>query len=142
MGELKDYLNLWAGGLPERESIQLTTPINVTGTRNKALGPRGEFAKVQLTLYPAPSFEVVDDSVERAELERLGVGWPDSFIFGLLDILMFAEPGPLYKVCTVLEAAWYHEVDSSFRAFRCAGQDAGRKVVEHLVGSRGWKTGP
>lgn len=110
----------------------LTRPVTVLGRRNRQFGPRGEFAKVQLTLNPAPRFEVVDKVEERAELERLGAGWPDAAIFGLLDVLMFAEPGPLHSVSVVLELVWYHEVDSSMMAFRYAGQDAGRKVVEDL----------
>ena len=119
---MQDYLSLWSSGLPERKSILLTAPITVLGIRNKALGPRGEFAKVQLTLNPSASFEVADNVAERTELERLGVGWPESVVFGLLDVLMFAEPGPLHKVSVVLELAWYHDVDSSIRAFRHAGQ--------------------
>jgi hypothetical protein len=103
------------------------------------IGPRGEFAKVQMTLTPAPSFEVIDDVAERAELERLGVEWPDPVIFGLLDVLMLAEPGPLHKVSVVLELVWYHEVDSSVMAFRHAGQDAGRKIIEDIVQGNLWK---
>jgi len=45
---------------------------------------------------------------------------------------MFAEFGPLFKVCVVLEEVWYHEVDSSWQAFRYAGRDAGRKIIEAI----------
>ncbi|HEY1421933.1 MAG TPA: hypothetical protein VGF20_00655 [Candidatus Acidoferrum sp.] len=98
-----------------------------------------EFARVQLKLSPASNLEVVDNVAERGELERFGVGWPDAVAFGLLDVLMLAEPGPLYKVSVSLEKAWYHEVHSSFMAFRHAGQDAGRKVIESLVQGTRWK---
>lgn len=131
-------MKLWASGPPEQKSILLTKPITVLGVRSKQLGPRGEFAKVQITLSPAPSFGVIDDVAERAELERLGVSWPDPVVFGLLDILMLAEPGPLYKVSAVLEMVWYHDVDSSLMAFRHAGRDAGRKVIEDLVRNHLW----
>jgi hypothetical protein len=138
VNELKDYLKLWGSGLPERKSIILATPITVLGVRNRQLGPRGEFAKVQMTLNPAPSLEVIDHVAERTELERLGVGWPDAVVFGLLDVLMLAEPGPLHKVSVVLELVWYHDVDSSLIAFRHAGRDAGRKVLEDLVQGHLW----
>jgi translation elongation factor EF-G len=45
---------------------------------------------------------------------------------------MFAKSGPLFKVCVVLEEVWYHEVDSSWQAFRHAGRDAGRKIIEAI----------
>lgn len=130
---MKDYLSLWAEGLPNQQSRLLAAPITVLGERIKQLGPRGEFARVQLTGHPSESFEVIDRVVERGELEKLGVGWPDCAIFGLLDVLMFTKFGPLYKVCVVLEKVWYHEVDSSCQAFRHAGRAAGRKIVETIA---------
>ena len=95
---MKDYLSLWAQGLPDQHSRLLSAPITALGKRIRKLGPRCEFAKVQLTLHPSDLFEVVDSVAERSELEKLGVGWPDCVIFGLLDELMFTEFGPLYKV--------------------------------------------
>ena len=127
---MKDYLSLWAEGLPNQHSRRLSAPITVLGKRVRQLGPKGEFAKVQLTVNPSDSFEVIDRIAERSELEKLGVRWPDCFIFGLLDVLMFTRSGPLFKVCVVLEEVWYHEVDSSWQAFRHAGRDAGRKIIE------------
>ena len=129
---MKDYLRLWAEGLPNQPSRPLSAPITVVGKRMKPLGPRSEFAKVKLTARPSDSFEVIDRVAEKNELEKLGVGWPDSAIFGLLDVLMFTKSGPLYKVAIALEEVWYHEVDSSWRAFRLAGRDAGRQIVEAI----------
>ena len=129
---MKDYLRLWGEGLPNQKSRLLSVPITVLGERIKQLGSRGEFAKVQLTVHPSESFEVIDRVPERSELEKLGVEWPDCAIFGLLDVLMFTELGPLYKVCVVLEEVCYHEVDSSYLAFRYAGRAAGQKIVQAI----------
>jgi translation elongation factor EF-G len=129
---MKDYVSLWAEGLPNQHSRVLSVPITVLGKRIRQLGPRSEFAKVRLTVLPSNSFEVIDRVAERSELEKLGVGWPDCAIFGLLDVLMFTESGPLFKVCVALEEVWYHEVDSSWQAFRQAGRDAGRKIIESI----------
>ena len=133
---MKDYLALWGEGLPERASIRLTTPLTVVGERKKIVRPKAEFARVRLTVHPAPAFEVEDSVAEKAELERLGVGWPDAVIFGLLDVLMRSEPGPLYTVRVVLEHVWYHHVDSSEVAFRHAGRDAGRRIIEGIEDQR------
>jgi hypothetical protein len=129
---VKDYLGLWGEGFRKQDSIFLAGPITVVGEREKHLGPKSEFAKIQLTLHPAYTFEVVDNVAEKSELEKLGVGWPDCAVFGLLDVLMLAEPGPLYKVRVMLEEVWYHEVDSSWQAFRNAGRDAGRKIIQAM----------
>jgi hypothetical protein len=37
------------------------------------------------------------------ELEKLGVGWPDPVILGLLDVLMNAKKGPLRNVRVIVE---------------------------------------
>jgi len=129
---MKDYLSLWAEGLPNQQSRRFAAPITVIGERIKQLGARCEFAKVELTVHPSESFEVIDRVAERSELEKLGVEWPDCAIFGLLDVLMVTELGPLYKVCVVLEKVWYHEVDSTYQAFRHAGSAAGQKIVESI----------
>jgi hypothetical protein len=86
-----------------------------------------------LTAYPAQAFEVEDKIAEKADLERLNVGWPDCVIFGLLDELMLAEPAPLYKIRVVLEEVWCDEAGSSRQAFRQAGRDAGRRILEALT---------
>jgi translation elongation factor EF-G len=130
---MKDYLSLWAEGLPNQQSSRrLAAPITVLGEWMKQLGARGEFAKVELTVHPSKSFEVIDRVAERSELEKLGVEWPDCAIFGLLDVLMVTKSGPLYKVCVVLEKVWYHEVDSTYQAFRHAGRAAGQKIIERI----------
>lgn len=129
---MKDYLRLWAESLPNQPSRLLPVPATVIGERTRPFGPKSEFAKVKLTARPADSFEVIDRVAETSELEKLGVSWPDPVVFGILDVLMFTKSGPLYKICVVLEEVWYHEVDSSWWAFRHAGRAAGRQIVEAI----------
>jgi hypothetical protein len=121
---------VWAQGLPRLNSLTLKSAINVTGERDKHLGPRWEFARITLRVQPASTFEVVDSVPEDQELRR--EGYLDWAVFGLLDVLMLAEPFPLHKIQIVLERAEYHRVDSSPMAFRHAGRDAGRKIIESL----------
>jgi translation elongation factor EF-G len=124
---MKNYLALWDEGLPDRNSRILESPITVVGEHVQ--GTKSEFAKVQLTVRPAKSFDVEDCVAEKIALEKLNVGWPDPFIFGLLDVLMNAEPQPLTDVRVTLEQVWYHDADSSREAFLKAGRDAGRKII-------------
>jgi translation elongation factor EF-G len=125
---MKDSLALWPEGKPNENSRILASPITVVGEWTHA--GKSEFAKVQITLHPSAAFEVVDEIAEKKELESLNVGWPDSFVFGLLEELMNAKGDPLRNVRVTLEHAWYHEVDSSVSAFRKAGRDAGRKIIQ------------
>lgn len=125
-----NYLDLWITNLLERKSVRLAREVSVAGHREKHLGPRSEFAKVAMKIEPAEAFEVIDNVPYRKDLEGLGVAWPQSAVFGLLDVVMFAEFGPLYKIRVTLNDAAYHEVASSERAFREAGRDAGRNLVE------------
>lgn len=131
---MKNYLDVWVKDLLQRQSMRLPAPITVMGKGKKHLAAGSdEFAKVQLTVHPASHLEVEDIVPERDELERLGARWPESTVFGLLDVLMFADPAPLFNVRVVLEKAWYHDVDSTVNAFRHAGRDAGRKVLERIA---------
>ncbi len=86
-----------------------------------------------MTLDPANDFEVVDRVPCRMEMEALRVGWPQTVVFGLLDVLMMMESHPLYKVRVTLKDVAYHDTDSTETALREAGRDAGRKVVERIV---------
>lgn len=127
-------MEIWIRDLSQRESMRLPAPITVVGERKKHFAAGSdEFARVQLTVHPASHLEVEDVVPEQSELERLGVRWPESSVFGLLDVLMFADPAPLFKVRVVLEKVWYHTVGSTQNAFRNAGRDAGRKLLERIA---------
>ena len=89
-----------------------------------------------MTTSPAEEPDVVDNVRYRQELEALGMAWPRCVVFGVLDVVMFAEFGPLSKIRITLEDAGYHEVDSSETAFREAGRDAGRRVIETVTRDR------
>ena len=130
------YLDLWITNLRQRTSVRLKQAVPIIGHRKKALGPHSEFARVVMTISPADELDVVDNVPCRKELEALGVAWPRCVVFGLLDVVMFAEFGPLYKIRITLDDAAYHEVDSSENAFREASRDAGRKLIQTLTRDR------
>ena len=89
-----------------------------------------------MTTSPAEELDVVDNVPCRKELQALGVAWSQCVVFGLLDVVMFAEFGSLHKIRITLDDAAYHEVDSSENAFREASRDAGRKVIEMVTRDR------
>jgi translation elongation factor EF-G len=125
-----NYLDLWIANLRQRTSVRLAQALTVVGHREKHFGPRSEFARIVMTISPSEELEVIDNVACRKELEALGVAWPQCVVFGLLDMVLFAEFGPLYKIRITLDDAAYHEVDTSENAFREAGRDAGHNVIE------------
>jgi hypothetical protein len=124
---MHDYLKLWADDFSKRTPLQLKAALNISGGRDKHLGPRAEYAKIKLRAEPAEIFEVVDLVPPNEDLTS--VGYPDWVIFGLLDVLMVAESAPLTAIRIVLEEAEYHPIHSSRMAFRQAGRDAGGKII-------------
>jgi hypothetical protein len=131
---LKDYLTFWASELLKRKSSTLKAAIDVTGDRDRHLGPKLEFARIRVRAEPSATFEVVNNVVSDDELRKFG--YLDWAIFGLLDVLMLAEPRPLHELRIILEDAQYSRIDSSQMAFLHAGRDAGRKIIDAFKGSR------
>ena len=83
--------------------------------------------------FNCPAGAIFSQRSLRKSLEALAVAWPQSVVFGLLDVVVFAEFGPLLKIKITLQDAAYHEVDSSENAFREAGRDAGRNIIETVT---------
>src|SRR5579859_4808275 len=98
-----DYIDLWKQNITTRRAQAVESGIEIAGERDKRLGPLHEYAKVTIYVEPSDHFEVVDvvESTNRAREE----GFPDNFIFGLLDIVMTAEHGPLLRFRLTLKAA-------------------------------------
>lgn len=132
---MKDYLALWRDGLPKLHSSSLEYRVSATGVCDRHLGGHWAFATITLTVEPASSFEVVDELPEDEEFRK--EGFLDWSIFGLIDVLMLAGPGPIQNVRVNLDAAEYSRVDSSRMAFRWAGRDAGRKILSAIDEIRG-----
>ena len=127
---MKDYLQLWPQELLRLGSLTLKSKITVVGERNQHLGPRWEIAKVQISVEPASKFEVIDAAPPDEEARK--AGYFDWAVFGLLDVLMVDESAPLKNIRVIVEKIEPHAIDSSQMAFRQAGRDAGRKIMESL----------
>ena len=125
---MTEHLTLWDEGPPDNSRRILTAPITVVA--EWILTSKSEFARVELTVEPANTFEVIDRVPWKEELEKLGVGWPEPVILGLLDVLM--KPEPLRNFRVILDDAAYHDIDSTADAFRSAGREAGRKILEAI----------
>jgi len=126
----KSYLELWFETLLKRPSSPLKSRMSATGERDQHLGPTWQFARIKVNVEPATKFEVVDLVPKNEELRASG--YPDWAIFGLLDVLAVSDGFPIDTVRIVLTEADYSPIESSPMAFRQAGRDSGRKILEAL----------
>jgi hypothetical protein len=117
--------------LTHRKSFQLNGTFNIVGERNAHLGGRCEIATIRLTIKPAESFQVYTDAIPNVD-EVEGKGYLDSAVFGILEVLVVGVNYPLTEVAIIFRSFEVHPVESSISAFRQAGRDAGRKILETM----------
>jgi hypothetical protein len=113
--------------LVERRSAKLSRAVRVEGIREAHLGPRCEYGRVVVEAEPATQFAI---SFPKEPLSANGEVFARSAVLGLLDVLLTADPFPLHEVALRIVEIQVHPVDSTVVAFRRAGRDAGRKVLE------------
>lgn len=127
-----DYLNRWAENVVSRSSLSLREAIEIEGVRDAHLGPRWEFAKIRLRAEPCVDFDArIELGSRQAKFEK--EGYAEAAVLGVLDVLLVSGQSPLKNVRVTLFDAEDHEVDSSPNAFRMAGRDAGKKLLDAAI---------
>jgi translation elongation factor EF-G len=125
-----DHLSYWAEEIMTRTPARLEGSHRLTGEYGPTTGPRQQYAKVEFLVEPTEEFEVFT-AIEGIEEDGF---WennhPDWAVLGLLDVVLVAWPKPLRSVKITVTDASYHPLWSSRMAFRMAGREAGRKLVE------------
>jgi len=128
---MTDDLRLWAESLVSLPSIGLPRIVEVVGEQDRHLGPRWESARVTFRLEPHDGLELrITPSSKLQRMERMH--FLSAAAYGLLDVLLTQPTGPMRDVLVVVVDAEANEVDSSQHAFRMAGRNAGKRVLEEL----------
>jgi hypothetical protein len=141
---VKDYLALWFEGLPRRHRVNLMSVMTVTGKCFRHLGGHSAYAQVRLRLEPATQFEVSEVPPDvKFRVQKEGKYFPDDFdipknleklldcaIVGFLDSTLLDEQAPKPEFRIFLEEIEFCPIESSEWAFREAGRDAGKKLIE------------
>lgn len=128
-----NYLTMWTMNVLSRQSHKISKSIYVEGVRDVYTGGRLDKAKVGFLIEPSGEF-VVSINVDSPYLSVLQqYNMLDAGIFGLLDILLVGSDYPLTKIKLTLNKIDYDPVASSQMAFRLAGRDAGRKVIDMIT---------
>lgn len=130
-----NYLAAWQQNVVSRPSLRLREAVELETLREANLGPRWEWAKIKVRAEPSEQLEIfIKLAVEQPHF--LEYGYIDAAIFGLLDTLLLAAQSPLTKVRLTLIELHDHEVDSSQNAFRMAGRELGRRLIESAIGQK------
>jgi hypothetical protein len=127
---MKSYIEKWIDDLKSCQSAAVLTTGCVEGLRNKILGPRSDYARIVVAFRPSDSFVLECSASNCSELQS--DGYLASAVFGLLDVLMTTKAYPVRNIQLDIVEAEIHPVHANEMAFRWAGRDAGRKILEAL----------
>ena len=128
--QMKSYIERWTENLASRQSASVVTSGRVQGLRDKVLGPRSDYARIIVAFEPNNVLVVECSASNCRELES--DGYLESATFGLLDALMTTSAYPVRNIRLNIIEAEIHPIHANQMAFRWAGRDAGRKIVEAL----------
>lgn len=125
-----NYIAKWCEEIQSRTPTSVPRRLTATGVRDQHVGPRMEYAKIEVVVEPATSLGIrFPTDVDAIETTRLFL---EAAIFGLLDILLVSGPYPVRNVSITIARCEIDPINSSQMAFRYAGRDAGRKIIRAL----------
>ena len=124
-----DHLRYWAEDVMTRTPARPKRSHRVGGEFEQA-ADRQQYAKIEFLVEPAEGFEVAVD-VEGAEDDPFWKGeHADWGVLGLLDVVLVAWSQPMRDIKVTIVGVAYDPLWSSPMAFRFAGREAGRKLLE------------
>ncbi len=129
--EYLDFFDKWQKSIMKLPSLRLKKRLTVQGSYKKHLGPRLEYAVIEIIVEPSDCL-LIDIKRDLILLNSLADELIEAAIFGILDILLTSKPYPLRDVKINVVEVDIHPVDSKVPGFRCAGRDAGRKIMKSL----------
>jgi len=110
-------------------SAQIPQTVSVSVTHDKHLGPMWERAGLVLEVAPASQFVVEVAIAEPSEEAR---EFAKAAVLGFLDVAMVSTPFPMRDVRLRVVELHVDPVASNQMAFREAGRQAAREVIERL----------
>jgi len=108
-----------------RKSIRVSKSHRVTGVRNEHCGGRWEFAEATVSIEPAGELAIEIPDVDPH-------GFAKAAAYGVIDEFLTGAASPLTAVKLIVGPIKSDPVDSSIVAFRHAGRDAGRKLLDEV----------
>jgi hypothetical protein len=125
------YLKKWVEYLSSQPSLTIDSPIRVEGVCKKHLGPRLQYAIIELMVKPSNGLDI-NFSKEILALDKDSKELIDAAIYGIFDVIMVAKSIPLRAIKINFLSADIHPIDSNKTSFLEAGRDAGRKIIKSI----------
>lgn len=119
-------LQFWCDDILARTAVPFPAEKSVTGEHFANLGPRSEFARVEMRFLPASAFVAKFDQLPDSLAVRR---FAKHAVFGVLDVLLTQERHPMTGLELVVRAIDVDEVRSTELAFRLAGRHAARQAL-------------
>lgn len=122
---MSNFVQTWSLRKTGRDVWRLRAPATVSGTHERALGARGEFAGVVISAAPADVF-----AFESRAAWPSGDRYDDAVLEAALDVLLCTGPYNATGVALCLESIEWHDVDSNALSFYLAT----RRAIHELAG--------
>ena len=90
----------------------MRSKFTLIGETNHHLGPRLDFARVQISIETAAQFEIID--VAAANVEERQAGYVYWGVLGLLGVLRLADCAPLKSLRVTVEKIERHDIIRAF----------------------------
>jgi hypothetical protein len=126
-----DILEEWAASavhMIRTSSVPIRADVIAKGGYERHWDPP-QFARIEIGAAPSEWFQV-EVALDREILTAMEQnGFLKEAIFGVMDVLIAAQPAPILRITLRISGAELGPF-STQHAFRMAGRDAGRRLVE------------
>jgi hypothetical protein len=123
-------LHEWSSSLVKDTQLGIPRPFLVEGTVDRHAGPT--WMRAEATVIFEPSGELGLDLTKLEEKPEDADKFARIFLFGVLDVTMIDKSPQISNFVVKFIKLRYDKIESSPLAFRLAGREAGRKLLELL----------
>ena len=127
---IERYVEGWKDSILNTHHLSIASEVSTTGEINQPLGGRWRVAKIEVLVEPAPSFCVSCEMEEPLTRQMEREGFLEHAVYGMIDILATAQLSPVLRLRIRFVGAAIHPVESTPVAFRLAGRDAARRILD------------
>ena len=123
-------INDWTDTYQNLSEVGVNSTIETSGLCKKVLGARSLFAEVRITIKPSKELKFTSElesfDAKQAEAED----WLRGIYLGVLDVMLTRPLIPITIFECTINKICFHEIDSSFQAFRVAGRYAAEEFLK------------
>lgn len=123
-------INTWIESYLNSTPISVSKSIEVEGLCKIVTGGRCLYAKVLLEVLPSNDL-IFEDQTKKNKRSLLDhEAWTEAAFLGILDYMLVMPITSISRFHCVIKELDFHDIDSSSLAFRLAGRNAAKKILE------------